>query len=44
VPLKIATKLEEPHEWEYFHTEVEPLLGGDVDRHLLDRGGSHLAA
>jgi glycosyltransferase involved in cell wall biosynthesis len=31
VPLKIATKLNEPHEWEYFHTAVEPLLGGDVE-------------
>jgi glycosyltransferase involved in cell wall biosynthesis len=31
VPLKIAAKLREPGELEYFHARVEPLLGGDVE-------------
>lgn len=31
VPLKIAAKLCEPAEFEYFKTEVEPLLGDDIE-------------
>jgi glycosyltransferase involved in cell wall biosynthesis len=31
IPLKIAAKLREPLEMEYFRTRVEPLLGGDVE-------------
>jgi glycosyltransferase involved in cell wall biosynthesis len=30
VPLLIAAKLSEPHEYRYFQERVEPLLGGDV--------------
>jgi glycosyltransferase involved in cell wall biosynthesis len=31
VPLKIAAKLQEPAEVEYFESEVKPLLGGDIE-------------
>jgi glycosyltransferase involved in cell wall biosynthesis len=31
VPLKIAAKMREPAELEYFRSTVEPLLGGDVE-------------
>ena len=31
VPLKIAAKMREPGEIEYFRARVEPLLGGDVE-------------
>jgi len=31
IPLKIAAKMREPGEHEYFRTRVEPLLGGDVE-------------
>lgn len=31
IPLKIAAKMREPHEFEYFETMVEPLLGGEVE-------------
>jgi len=31
IPLKIAAKMREPHEREYFENEVRPLLGGGVD-------------
>lgn len=31
VPLRIAAKLCEPAEWEYFKEKVEPLLGGDIE-------------
>lgn len=31
LPLKIAAKMREPGEIEYFRTRVEPLLGGDVE-------------
>jgi glycosyltransferase involved in cell wall biosynthesis len=31
VPLKIAAKLREPAELEYFETRVKPLLGGDIE-------------
>ncbi len=31
MPLKIAAKMREPAELDYFHTRVEPLLGGDVE-------------
>ena len=31
VPLKIAAKMREPHEREYFETFVEPHLGDDVE-------------
>ena len=31
VPLRIAAKMREASEWEYFHEEVEPLLGPDVE-------------
>jgi glycosyltransferase involved in cell wall biosynthesis len=31
VPLKIAAKMREPAEREYFREEVQPLLGGDVE-------------
>jgi glycosyltransferase involved in cell wall biosynthesis len=31
VPLKIAAKMREPAEFEYFDTQVKPLLGGNVE-------------
>lgn len=31
VPLRIAAKMREPGEFEYFETRVKPLLGGDVE-------------
>jgi glycosyltransferase involved in cell wall biosynthesis len=31
VRLLIAAKLSEPHEYQYFHEHVEPLLGGDIE-------------
>jgi glycosyltransferase involved in cell wall biosynthesis len=31
VPLKIASKMQEPEEEAYFHEAVEPLLGGNVE-------------
>jgi glycosyltransferase involved in cell wall biosynthesis len=31
VPLRIAAKMTEPHELEYFKDQVQPLLGGDVE-------------
>lgn len=31
MPLKIAAKMREPLEIEYFRTRVEPLLGGDIE-------------
>ncbi len=31
VPLRIAAKMRDPHEYEYFKAEVEPLLGGDIE-------------
>jgi glycosyltransferase involved in cell wall biosynthesis len=31
VPLRIAAKLREPAERQYFEAEVEPLLGGDIE-------------
>lgn len=31
VPLRIAAKMREPHELEYFDTTVKPVLGGDVE-------------
>jgi glycosyltransferase involved in cell wall biosynthesis len=31
VPLKIAAKMREPVEFEYYEARVKPLLGGDVD-------------
>jgi glycosyltransferase involved in cell wall biosynthesis len=31
VPLKIAAKMREPGEIQYFHAKVEPLLGGNVE-------------
>jgi glycosyltransferase involved in cell wall biosynthesis len=30
-PLKLAAKMREPDEQAYFHTQVEPLLGGDIE-------------
>ncbi len=31
IPLRIAAKMREPRELDYFHREVQPLLGGDVE-------------
>jgi glycosyltransferase involved in cell wall biosynthesis len=31
VPLRMAAKIREPAEHEYFHDQVKPLLGGDVE-------------
>ena len=31
IPLKIAAKMSEPHEQQYFKEQVEPLLGGGVE-------------
>jgi glycosyltransferase involved in cell wall biosynthesis len=31
IPLKLAAKMREDHEVDYFKSEVEPLLGGDIE-------------
>jgi glycosyltransferase involved in cell wall biosynthesis len=31
LPLRIAAKMREPAEFEYFENEVQPLLGGDIE-------------
>ncbi|MHA6667889.1 glycosyltransferase [Homoserinimonas sp. A447] len=31
VPLKIAAKMREPREWDYFSSVIAPMLGGDVE-------------
>jgi glycosyltransferase involved in cell wall biosynthesis len=31
IPLRIAAKMREPRELDYFHREVQPLLGGDLE-------------
>jgi glycosyltransferase involved in cell wall biosynthesis len=39
VPLRIAAKLREPAEFEYFDTHVKPLLSGDIE-YVGELGGS----